>query len=166
MPDFFSFYKFSSKRVTVTRRIIKSFLRTEIRRVNGESPVSNSESDLIYNKKRTKQKTYFFGSTRSNLELLTGIVRSKTITTFNNNINFVFVLRRISVLPDFFSFYKFSAKRVTVTRRIIKSFLQTEIRRVNGESPVSRSKTDKKGSNHKISPIRFGAAEPTSVEQF
>ena len=28
-----------------------------------------------------------------------------------------FVLRRISVLPDFLSFYKFSAKRVTVTRR-------------------------------------------------
>ena len=36
--------------------------------------------------------------------------------------------------------------------------------RVNGESPVSISETDKKRSSYKISPIRFGAAEPTSVE--
>ena len=76
-------------RVNVTRRIKKLSLQTEIRRVNGESPVSSSESDLIYNKKKTKQKTHFFGSTRSNLELLTGIVRNKTTTTLINNINFV-----------------------------------------------------------------------------
>ena len=34
-----------------------------------------------------------------------------------------FVLRRNSVLPDLFSFYKFSANRVTVTRRALAFFI-------------------------------------------
>lgn len=52
--------------------------------------------------------------------------------------------------------------------RCALAFLFFHIERaiVNGESPVSSSKPNKKGSNYKISPIRFGAAEPTSVEHF
>ena len=55
--------------------------------------------------------------------------------------------------------------RVTMTRRIKKLFLHTETRRINGESPVSRSETDKKRSSYKISPIRFGAANRNCKEQ-
>ena len=53
------------------------------------SPVSSSKSDIESKQKRPSDKPQFLGSTRSNLELLTGIVRNKTTTTLNNNINFV-----------------------------------------------------------------------------
>lgn len=107
---------------------------------------------------------------RSVLELLTGIVRNKTITTLNNNINFVSFCDGIAIVRTLklgFSRKQKSAIASPLTRRIIKSFLQTKIRRVNGESPVSSSKSDIESKQKKdqaenlffrFNSVRFGAA--------
>ena len=58
----------------------------------------------------------------------------------------LFILLRdgIAFCPTSLFFILLSAKRVTVTRRIKIHFLHIEIRRVNGESPVSNSKSKPK----------------------